>query len=289
MAEIKQSLPSEIKNGAKELVDSAHESPWVDTITRIGYAVRGLIYGVIGFLAAKVFITGRAEITDQTGALAKIAQQPYGKILLIIILVGMVGLTVWGVVRAIADPYHKGKDFKGVVSRTGYLISGIAYGLMLYPVLRLINGVGSSSGGSSAQAESISAGVMTNAWGPWLVGLVGVVLIGVGLYRMYLGIKGKLSERLKAYKMSEQQHKLAVQAGRFGYIAHGSVLSLIGILALLAALTLDPQKVGGLDQALLFLSQQAYGSWLLGGLALGLIAYAVYSLMGARWFRIKEL
>lgn len=288
MAEVKQSLSSEIKNGAKELADSAHENKWVDTITRVGYAVRGLIYGVIGFLAAKVLTTGQGEITDQNGALARIAEQPYGKVLLIVTLVGLVGLTIWGVVRAVADPYHKGKDFKGLVSRAGYLISGITYGLLLFPVLRELNGGGGQSS-SSAQAESLSARIMSHPLGPWLIGLVGLVLIGVGLYRIYLGVKGKLNERLKSYKMSEEQRKIAVRAGRVGYIAHGVVLGLIGTLALLAALTLDPQRVGGLDQALLFLSQQTYGTWLLGALALGLIAYAVYSFMGAIWFRIKEL
>ena len=289
MAATKQSLQSDLKNGAKEIAQTAHENTWVDTITRIGYAVRGLIYGLIGYLAAQVFITGRAEITDQTGALNKIAQQPYGKVILIVALVGLIGLAIWGVVRAVADPYRKGKEFKGIVSRAGYLVSGISYGLMLAPVLRLLNGLGGSNGSSSAQAESISAALMSRGWGPWLVGFIGAILIGVGLYRIYLGWKGKLSERLKHYEMSEEQRKLALQAGRFGYIAHGASLSLIGVLALLAALTLDPQKVGGLDQALQFLSQQAFGSFLLGALALGLIAYAVYSVMGALWFRIKEL
>ena len=289
MAARKQSFTRDIKNGVKEITDDAHEHPWVDRLTRVGYAVRGLIYGLIGYLAAQVFITGRAQITDQTGALTRISQETYGEILLVVILVGLVGLVIWGVVRAIADPYHKGKDLKGLVSRAGYLVSGISYAVLLVPVLKLLNGTGGASGGSSDQAQSITAALLASTWGTWLVGLVGIVLIGLGLYRISLGVRGKLSERLKSYEMTADHRKLVENAGRFGYMAHGAVLSLIGVLALLAALTLDPERVGGLDQALLFLSQQTYGSWLLGALALGLIAYGVYSVMGALWFRIKEL
>lgn len=275
--------------GVKEMADGAHEQPWVDLLTRVGYAVRGLLYCLIGFLAAQVFITGRAEITDQSGALTRIAQQSYGEILLFVILVGLVGLVIWGVVRSIADPYRKGSDFKGIVSRAGYLVSGLSYGLLLKPVLNLLNGSGRQVSDADAGARSLTAMLLSSTPGTWLVGLVGVVLIGLGISRMLLGIRGKLSERLKSYEMSEQQRKLAERTGRFGYIAHGTVMSLIGVLILLAALTLDPQRVGGLDQALLFLSQQTYGSWLIGALALGLIAYGLYSLMGAVWFRIKEL
>ena len=89
--------------------------------------------------------------------------------------------------------------------------------------------------------------------------------------------------------MTEEQRGLAQQMGRFGYVAVGVVFGIIGILAILAATTLNPERVGGLDQALTFLSQQVYGPWLLGAVAFGLMAYAVYSFMGALWFRIKGL
>jgi hypothetical protein len=142
---------------------------------------------------------------------------------------------------------------------------------------------------SSQQAEEVTAGLLGYAWGPWLVGAVGAGLVVIGLSRAFAGLRGKLSERLKGYEMTEDQRRLAQTAGRLGYIAFGIVMATIGTLAVLAATTLDPKKVGGLDRALDFLRVQPYGPWILGLVAIGLLAYAVYSFMGALWFRIKEL
>jgi hypothetical protein len=285
----KKSVQNQASDDAKQVAKKAKNNPWIDRLTRLGYAARGVIYGLVGFLAVQVIFTGRGRITDQTGAMSTIASEPYGKVLMILIAVGLVGLVIWGVVRAVADPFHKGKDFKGLVSRGGYLVSAISYAALMIPTLRLISGAGQQGGSSSQQAQQMAAGILTQPWGPWLIGAIGLVLIGVGLFRIFSGVKGKLNERLKSYKMSGDEYKWATRLGRLGYIAFGTVLVIIGVLALLAATTLDPNKVGGIDQALTFLSQQAYGPWLLAAVALGLIAYAVYSLMGARWFRIKEL
>src|SRR5690242_20687565 len=88
---------------AKRMVNQAQENVWVDRLTRIGYFSRGVIYGLIGFLAARLVFTGRGQITDQQGALATIASKPYGKFLLIVIAIGLVGLFIWGLIRAVAD------------------------------------------------------------------------------------------------------------------------------------------------------------------------------------------
>jgi hypothetical protein len=272
---------------AKRVARQAKNNPWIDRLTRIGYATRGVIYGLIGFLAIQTLL-GRGKITDQKGVLNTIAAQPFGKVLMILIAVGLVGLLIWGIVRAVADPYHKGKDMKGIVARVGYFISGLSYGALLFPTLQLISGKG-SGGSSSQQAQQAAAGIFTKPWGPWLVGLVGLALIGVAVYRIRSGVTGKLAERFNAYDMTSEQRELAQQMGRFGYIAIGIVFGVIGILAVLAATTLDPHKVAGLDQALAFLAKQPYGPWLLGLVAFGLMAFAIYSFMGALWFRIKEL
>ena len=130
---------------------------------------------------------------------------------------------------------------------------------------------------------------MNQPWGPWLVGAVGVVIMVIGGVQIYQGIKAKFDEQFKAYDMSPDQRKWARRLGRIGRIARGIVFILIGFLAVLAAVSLDPQRAGGIDGALTFLSNQPYGPWLLAAVALGLIAFAIYSFMGALWFRIKEL
>jgi hypothetical protein len=281
-------IPQKGMNDAKNIAHQAQANEWVERMMRIGYATRGVIYGLIGYLAVQTIFTGRGRITDQKGVLSTIAAQPYGKFVLILMVIGLVGLVIWGFIRAVADPFHKGSDAKGMLSRVGYMISGISYGVLLVPTVNLIRGSsGNGTSGSSQQAQQAAAGIMAHSWGPWLVGLVGLILLIVGLVRIYEGAESKLHERFKAYAMNAEQRRWAIRLGRIGYVALGIVFAIIGLLAIIAARTVDPKKVAGLDGALLFLARQSYGPWLLAIVALGLIAYAIYSFLGAMWFRFK--
>lgn len=274
---------------AKGMVNRAQENIWVDRLTRIGYFARGVIYGLIGIFALQLVLGGRGRITDQSGALATLASQPFGKFLLIIVAIGLVGLFIWGVIRAFADPLRKGHSFKGIVARAGYLISGISYGALFIPTLNLIQGTGRRTGSSTPAAQQATASILARPGGQLIVELVGAVLIGVGLYRIYAGYTSRLNERLKSYQMTAEERRWAIRLGRLGYIAIGIVFIILGLLAVLAALTLDPKKVGGFDQALVFLMRQPYGPYLVVVVAIGLIAFAIYSFMGSLYFRIKEL
>lgn len=274
---------------AKGMANQAQSNIWVDRLTRIGYFTRGIIYGLIGLFALQLVFGRGGKLTDQSGALASLASQPFGKFLLIIVAIGLVGLFIWGLIRAVADPLRKGHDFKGIVARIGYLISGLSYGALLIPTLNAIQGAGRQSAGSTQSAQKATASILAMPGGQLIVSLVGLILIGVGIFRIYSGYKGRLNERLKSYQMTQAQRQMAIRLGRLGYVALGIVFLILGGLAILAAMTLDPKKVGGVDQALTFLARQPYGPYLLFIVALGLLAYAVYSFMGSIWFKIKEL
>jgi hypothetical protein len=273
---------------AKEVASSVQQTKMADRLIRVGYLTRGIVYGLIGYLAAQTVINGQGKITDQKGALASIANQPFGKWVLIVVAIGLVGLFIWGLIRAIADPMHKGSDMKGLVERAGYLVSGIAYGSLFLPTLNLITGSSMKLIPSTGQSpQSAAAGIMGQPWGPYLIGLIGLILLVVGVIRIWDGYRAKFHERFKSYEMTSEQRKWAERFGRVGYIALGIVFVTVGFLAVLAATTKNPARVSGLDGALQFLAQQPYGPWLLGLVALGLIAYAIYSFLGAFWFRIR--
>lgn len=277
----------DVTNMARNVASKADQAKLVDKLVRIGYAARGIVYGLIGYLAFQTAFNGRGKITDQKGALETIAAQPFGKWVLIIVAIGLVGLFVWGLIRAFADPMHKGSDAKGLAARAGYLIGGLTYGALFIPTLNLIQGAGRSIPSTGQSTQNTAAGIMGHPWGPALIGLIGLVLIGVGIGRIIDGYKAKFHERFKAYKMNATEREWAVRMGRFGYIALGIVLAIIGGMALWAATTKNPGRVAGVDGALLFLAHQPYGTLLLAIVALGLIAFAVYSFMGAFWFRIQ--
>ena len=65
-------------------------------------------------------------------------------------------------------------------------------------------------------------------------------------------------------------------------VLYSVAYAIVGILVLVAAITFDPNKAGGLDDALRTLAAQPFGAVLLVIVALGLAAYGVYCFFEAR-------
>ncbi|WP_019503670.1 DUF1206 domain-containing protein [Pleurocapsa sp. PCC 7319] len=258
----------------------------METFARFGYTAKGFVYSAIGILALLAAFGIGGETTDTTGALEEIATQPFGKILLALIAFGLVGYVMWRLVQAINDPQNKGTDAKGIITRLGYVLSGVSYaGVAANAALLAIGSSNSGSGGNSKQ--DWTAMVMEQPLGRWLVGLVGAVVIGIGFWRLYEAYKIKFRKKLDLSELSWQYKDWLINICRFGIAARGVVFIMIGFFVLQAAHQFNPNKVKGLDGALLTLTQQPYGKVLLALMALGLIAYAVSLLVQARYGRIK--
>ena len=129
---------------------------------------------------------------------------------------------------------------------------------------------------------------MSKPWGPYAIGIVGLVVIAVGLYQIYQGINTSFDRQFKTYAMTAQELKWAIQIGRLGTAARGVVFVLVGGLISLAAYQSNPSQPVGIDPALKTLLHQPYGGLLLGLVAVGLMAFGVYSLMSAVWFRLRS-
>ena len=69
-------------------------------------------------------------------------------------------------------------------------------------------------------------------------------------------------------------------------MARGVVFAMVGVFLGKAALEYDPQEAVGIDGALLKLVEAPLGPVLLGAVAAGLVAYAVYCLVEARFREI---
>lgn len=259
----------------------------METFARFGYAAKGFVYGAIGILALlAAFNIGGGQTTGTTGALHAIAAQPFGRMLLALISFGLVGYVIWRLIQAINDPRNKGDDAQGLLTRLGYILSGLAYAGVSFNAALLALG-SSNGGGSSDIREDWTAMVMRQPLGRWLVGLAGAIVIGIGFWRLYEAYKLKFRQELNLKELSEQQKNWLVNISRFGIAARGVVFVMIGVFVLQAAHQYNPTKVKGLDGALLTLTQQPFGKFLLALMALGLVAYAVYLLLQARFRRIK--
>ena len=274
---------SDIRKPAKQ----AASHPWVEKLARFGYAAKGFVYFVVGLLAAQAAIGIGGKITDTNGALATVVNQPFGKVLLALIVIGLLGYAIWRVVQTLFDPEHKGErtTIKRIVQRLGYGFSGIAYTGLAFTAVKLIMGTASNNGDSTPRQ---TAQLMAQPFGRWLVALAGLVAIAVGLSYLYNAYKAKFRRHLNLQQMSDVERRWAKRLGQFGIGARGGVFAIIGIFLVLAAIHANANEARGVGGVLAALAEQPFGPWLLGTVALGFIAYSIYSLIEARYRQIRQ-
>lgn len=259
--------------------------PWVRRLGRFGYMTKGIVYGMIGVLAALAAFGPGGETTGTSGALQSIAEMPFGEIALWIIGIGLVGYILWDFIKAIKDLDNVGTDAKGLIKRTGYFISGVIYANLAYVALKLASHSG-SAGGDNAE-KTISAKLMEQPFGIWLVGLIGVIIMGYGAYELYSGMKEKFMSEFKTYEMTDPERNVARTAGKIGLISRGIVLGMVGFFFIRTAYTNNPDESKGLGGALTELASQPFGKFLLAIVAIGLILYGVYQIILGRYQRMN--
>ena len=257
---------------------------WVERLARFGYAAKGIVYAIVGVLATQVAFGRGGKTTNTKGALQTIVTQPFGKFLLALVAIGLLGYVLWLFVQAIKDPEKKGTDAKGILQRVGYGATGLIYAGLAFSAVKII--LGSGGGGSSNSTQDWTARLLSQPFGQWLVGAVGAATIGMGFYQFYQAYSAKFRKNLKLNQMSNTEKTWATRLGRFGLGARGVVFVVIGFLLIQAARYSNPKEAQGLDGALDKLLQQPYGVWLLGVVALGLVAYGIYQGVLARYRRI---
>lgn len=274
------------KQSTESKAQKAASSSLMETLARIGYGVRGLIYITIGLLAVQVALGKGGALASPQGAIAAIGRQPAGLVLLWVILVGIIAYALWGVVRAVFDPLGKGHDTKGLLARFGFLVSAFGYAILVWPTYGYIMGASQTASGS--QTQKFIGTIMAMPWGRWAIGLIGLFVVAGGLYQIYLGFSAGFDRQFQTYALTPEEAKLTTDAGRFGTSARGVVFAMVGVLISLAAYKANPGQPIGMDTALATLMHQPYGVWLLAVVAAGLIAFGLYSMLAALWFRLKR-
>ncbi len=262
-------------------------SRWMVMLARLGYAIKGVVYIIIGFLAVQLAAgVGGGKATDQKGALLTISALPFGKFLLVVMVIGLFAFALWCFIQAIFDTEAKGKEAKGIIARVGYAFVGIGYAALGYGAFQLLMGAASAGKNSTTNTQDWTATLLKQPLGVALVVIVSLVILGVAVYLYSKAYTGKFQDRLSLTGLRAQIRRLVINLGRFGYAALGVVFTIIGIFMVVAAVQHNPNDAKGLDSALLELTHQPFGQLLLGIVALGLIAYGIYSFVEARYRRI---
>lgn len=250
---------------------------------RFGFLSKGLVYLLIGALAVQTALGAGGDTTDARGALERIAQLPFGRALLLALGCGLAGYALWRLIQCFFDADRKGNGAKGLAVRTGYLVIAAVHVALAVSAFALVAGSG-SGGGDSPQA--LTAQVMAQPWGRWLVGAVGAIVALYGGAQFRRAASKSFRRKLELDRMSEAEARAATIAGRVGYAARGVVFVVSGVFVITAAVQVDPQQARGLDGALAALAAQPWGWAVLGLVALGLVAYGLYLLVEARYRRM---
>ena len=267
---------------ARQKGEQVARAPQFEWLARAGLVARGVIYAVIGLLALKLALGDGGKTTNQKGALRSIAEQPFGKALLILTAVGLAGYAIWRLVRAALGHGPEGAD--DTKERIGGLVSGLAYGALFMTAVSIL--FGSRGGGGSRGPDKATGGVLDWPAGQVLVVIAGLVLIGVGIDQGIKAVKGEFLDKSKTEEMSEGVERAFTAVGVFGHLARMVVFALIGWFLIRAAIDYDPDKAVGLDGALAALGRSSYGPALLGIVAAGLLGFAAYSIADARYRKV---
>lgn len=235
-------------------------------LTRLGFAARGLLYIVIGVL---VLNTGRAE--DASGVMQYLASG-FGKWLLFAMAAGFAGYGVWRLADAAFGIECDGDDHEGW-KRIAAGVSGAVHLYLANQSLDAAEGAARLASGGGGQDEA--AAVLQLPGGQLLLGAVALALAAAGIAQLVVAGKCTFLRHLS----TEVQRSWVLWLGRAGYAARGLVFLIAAYFAARAAYENRSSLVGGVEQALEWLS-----SPLRILVAAGLLLFGIYGLIEA-WYR----
>lgn len=264
------------------MADRATDSDAFEYTARAGFAVSGVLHLLVGYIVLRIAF-GSGGNADQSGALATLASQTGGMLILWVAAVGLVALGLWRVAEAIVgskpgEGSGPNQDDTPAWKRAKAIGLAIVNFAIALSAARFAMGSGQQS---SQQNSGMSAQLMQSGWGKALLIAVGLGLVIVGGYHVYKGVTKKF---FKDLRVSETTWIKGV--GISGYAAKGLVLAGAGLLVVVATLQADPSKAAGLDAAVKTLGQAPFGKFLLILAALGLAAFGVYNFVRARYGRM---
>jgi hypothetical protein len=263
----------------------AGRSHWLGWVGRVGLVAKGVSYALVGILAIALAagIGGRA--TGRQGALAVVADESYGLILVLGLAAGFFAYALWRLAQAIFDREREGTDAPGLAKRAGYAARALLYGGLAVAALTLLDGTGPGDS-DTGQARQGTAEALTWPLGRWLVAAVGVGFLGAALFNAYRALTQKFEDKWYVDDLGDGTLRVLAGLGSVGLLARFVVFGLIGLFLVKAAYEYDPQEAIGLDGALRKLVDGAYGGALLGALAAGLLCYAIFCFAEARYRRV---
>lgn len=255
---------------------------WVPPIARLGYAAKGVVYGLIGWIAIKAGLaSGEAE--GSTGALASLADEDGGRLMLVLIAIGLLAHVVWRVVQALLDPEHHGAEQHGkkrIGMRLFYALSAVIYASLAFTAWQLSRGGGQGSGEGH---EVWVARLLEKPFGTWLVMLAGIGVMAYGLQQLYKAWRGDVNRHMGTTGNANASRGVTL-VGRIGTAARGLVMLPIGWFVFNAGRHYRAAEAADTGEVLKMLDH----GWLLAAVGIGLLAYGLHQVAKAIYRRIER-
>jgi uncharacterized membrane protein YidH (DUF202 family) len=254
----------------------------LEKMARVGYVAKAVVYAITGILTFLAAFGMGGQKAGKMQALEFLEKQAFGNILLALIGLGLLCYSAWRFIQSLKDPENIGDDKKGKGKRVAFFISAVIYlGLAVLTFLKLINS-GSSGGGGS------SGGILTGTLGVVIFGIIGIGLVVASIAQFK---KAFSKDFLQAFGYDsitdEKKRKTIKNTGYLGLIARGVIFGILAFIFIKGALASNTSNMKGTTDAFSFLQDSSYGSWLMGVVAAGLVCYAIYVFMLARYRKFK--
>ncbi|MFF5256166.1 DUF1206 domain-containing protein [Streptomyces leeuwenhoekii] len=256
---------------------------------RAGLAARGVIYLLVGMLALQIAFGEGKRQADRGGALAELADRPFGAVLLWALGIGLVGMALWRLSEALFGAV--GPDGRKAKKRLASAARCVFYTFVAYSVLAFAANPGGGTGGgagggSDRQSRDVTARVLEVPAGQWAVGAAGAAIVVAGVVIGVQALRRSYHRKLKLGELSPWARRLVDVTGVGGGVARGLVFAAAGAFAVRAAVDYQPDEAKGLDDTLRSFAGTPLGPWLLVCVALGLVLFGVFSFALARWRRV---
>lgn len=267
-----------------EVAREAGDSDALEHLARVGLLAYGVVHLLVAWLAVQLAWGLGGQSADQSGAMATLAEQPFGTPLLWVLAVGLVALAAWQAAEVLR--WRRGWSATGKTRRTALWKSGraiakaVIYAAIAVLAIRFATGAGQSS--SRSQQET-TAGVLGWPGGRYWVFAAALVLLAMGVQHVWKGLSKGFLKQIDTSQCSAGATGLITKLGLVGFPGKGVALGLVGWLIGYAAWTFDPSQATGLDGALRSVLDAPYGRWLLTLIAVGIAAFGAFCLVRARF------
>jgi hypothetical protein len=263
-------------------------NPWVFRCARLGYASNGLLYVIVGSTAALAAVNVGGRVRGTRGALNLLVAQPYGRLAVTFVAVGLCGFILRCFVQIFVLPTIgvPPKPSMRVLRRTGCALTGLAHIGIALSALQLTLGLPvMNSDGGTPKPDWVTLLLTWKLLNGWLTMLAGLGIISMAVYQFYVALNRRFTIDLQLERMSHRISRAAFVCGVMGHAGRGVAFFIVGAFLVYAGWYVEEVEARSLGDIIRMLEVQPFGAWVLITIATGLIAYGLFLLLVAWYLR----